>query len=172
MDTQQKRPNAAIISIIVIALIAIAAGAVYATTANKQNSAEQTTATTSQQSTSTTDSSGTTQSTETTGSTSTTNGTYKNGSYTATGNYATPGGSESITVTVTLTDNTISDVTATGSASRGDSGQYQSKFLSGYKSQVVGKSIDSVSLSRVAGSSLTSNGFNAAITKIKDEAVS
>jgi hypothetical protein len=35
---------------------------------------------------------------------------------------------------------------------------------------VVGKSVDEVSLSRVAGSSLTSLGFNNALTQIKEDA--
>ncbi|MGB4762485.1 MAG: hypothetical protein WBP12_03990 [Candidatus Saccharimonas sp.] len=172
MDIERKRPNAAVISIVVIVLIGIAAGAVYAANANKQSNSEQT-STSSEQSTATDSTSTTSESTPTSNSEATTaTSSYKDGSYTATGNYTTPGGGESITVTVTLSGSTISDISASGSASRGDSAQYQSKFLSGYKAQVVGKSIDSVSLSRVSGSSLTSNGFNAAIKKIKDEAVS
>lgn len=168
MDIERKRPNAAIISIVVIVLIAIAAGAAYAGNAAKQHDSEQMTVSSSTQPTSDTSTSNSVQDTKN----QSTNGIYKDGSYTATGTYTTPGGSESITVTVTLAGNKISDINATGSASRGDSGEYQSRFLSGYKSQVVGKSIDSVSLSRVAGSSLTSNGFNAAIEKIKNESVS
>lgn len=100
------------------------------------------------------------------------NSTYQDGDYSATGSYSTPGGQESITVSLTIEDDVITQVNAVGSASRGDSAQYQSAFLSGYKSSVVGKDIKTVKLSRVAGSSLTSTGFNRAIEKIKDEAVS
>lgn len=168
MDIERKRPNAAIISIVVIVLIAIAAGAVYAANSKNQSaSVSNETQTQTQPTTTTSTDASTTPATD-----ASSNHTYNDGNYTATGNYTTPGGTESITVTVTLAGDTVSSVSAKGSASRGDSVQYQSKFLSGYKSQVVGKAIDSVSLSRVSGSSLTSNGFNAAIEKIKDEAVS
>ncbi len=172
MDTSKKRINPAVISIIVIVLIAIAAGAVYAAN-NSSKSTSDATSETPMQTQSTNTSSSTDTTTSTTPATDTTSShTYTDGSYTATGSYTTPGGTESITITVTLSGNSVSDVSAKGSASRGDSGEYQSRFLSGYKSQVVGKSIDSISLSRVAGSSLTSNGFNSALTKIRSEALS
>lgn len=96
---------------------------------------------------------------------------YKSGSYSADGNYQTPGGRESIGVTVTLSDDgTITEATATPEGKTGESQEFQSKFVSGFKSQVVGKKIDEVSLSRVAGSSLTPNGFNNAIDDIQDQA--
>lgn len=171
MDTSKKRISPAVISIIVVVLIAIAAGAAYAANSKNQSTTTSSETPTQTQSTATASSSDTTTSTTPATDTTSTH-TYADGSYTATGSYTTPGGTESITITVTLSGNSVSDVSATGSASRGDSGEYQSRFLSGYKSQVVGKSIDSISLSRVAGSSLTSNGFNAALTKIRSEALS
>jgi uncharacterized protein with FMN-binding domain len=109
-------------------------------------------------------------STQTTQNDTTSVRTFKDGTYTASGNYSTPGGRESVTVTVTLKNNIVTDVNTTGSATRGDSAEYQSAFLSGYKSQVVGKSINSISLSRVAGSSLTSDGFNKALDSIENDA--
>ncbi|MET3805820.1 cytoskeletal protein RodZ [Nakamurella sp. UYEF19] len=96
--------------------------------------------------------------------------TYKNGKYTETGDYDSPSGTESVTVTVTLAADVVTATTATGSADSGPSAQYQEQFLAGYSTEVVGKEIDSVSLSRVSGSSLTSNGFNAALEKIKSDA--
>ena len=100
-------------------------------------------------------------------------GTYKDGKYTETADYDNPEGGASITVTVTLADDVITATSATGSeSSGGPSAEYQNDFISGYASEVVGKDIDSVSLSRVSGSSLTSNGFNAALTKIKTDAKS
>ena len=95
---------------------------------------------------------------------------YADGTYTATGSYSIPDGGETVTVTVTLVDEVITTVSTTGSASGGTSSQFQSRFLSSYSSQVVGKSIDELSLSRVAGSSLTSEGFNAAIEEIRTDA--
>lgn len=99
-------------------------------------------------------------------------GPYTDSTYTATGSYETPGGTESIEVTLTLADGTVQSVNAVGSASGGDAGEYQSQFLASYEPMVVGKSINDISLSRVAGSSLTSNGFNQAIEEIKRDAVS
>jgi uncharacterized protein with FMN-binding domain len=159
MEPQPKRINPAIIGIIAVVLIGIAAGGIYAAKSN-------------QSSTDFSLASSPSNTTDNTTATTTSNSTYKDGTYTATGSYSTPGGIETITVTATLAGNTISSVSADGSANGGDSAQYQSRFLSNYESLVVGKNINSVSLSRVSGSSLTSNGFNSALTKIKNEAVS
>jgi len=96
--------------------------------------------------------------------------TYVDGTYSATGSYSSPGGRESVELTVTLKDGIITSTSlATNPASR-DSRSYQASFTSAYKELVVGKSVDRVSLSRVAGSSLTSNGFNNALDQIKTDA--
>jgi uncharacterized protein with FMN-binding domain len=94
----------------------------------------------------------------------------KDGTYNADGSYRTPGGSESIGVTITLQNGTIQDVALKQQAKSNDAVEYQSKFASGYRSLVVGKNINEVKLSRVAGSSLTSNGFNDALEQIKQDA--
>ncbi|WP_375383757.1 hypothetical protein [uncultured Microbacterium sp.] len=96
--------------------------------------------------------------------------TYKDGSYTAEGSYVTPESVESITVTVTLADDVITAVEIVGEPQKADSKQYQSQFIGGVSEAVVGKDIDEISVSRVAGSSLTSGGFNQAIEQIKAEA--
>ncbi|KQX08341.1 hypothetical protein ASC59_00880 [Leifsonia sp. Root1293] len=96
--------------------------------------------------------------------------TYTDGDYTATGEYSTPGGREDVTVTVTIADDIVTAVDVTGSATSGNSKQYQSAFISGISTEVVGKDIDSLDVSKVAGSSLTSGGFNAAIDTIRDDA--
>ncbi|MCG7414987.1 MULTISPECIES: FMN-binding protein [Microbacterium] len=97
-------------------------------------------------------------------------GAYADGTYTADGSYATPESVETITVTVTLEDDVITDVEVTGNPTKRESEQYQSKFIGGISAEVVGKNIDEISVSRVAGSSLTSGGFNEAIQAIKAEA--
>ncbi len=164
---EQKRINPGVISIIVIVLIAAAAGTVYIV--GRGGVESETVPTESSQ----------TVSPATNESASIKNGgandsssEYTDGEYTAAGRYSTPGGTESVKVTLTLTRGSITKIETTGSATRGDSARYQAAFLSGYESLVVGKSIDEVSLSRVAGSSLTSGGFNRAIEAIQDEAVS
>ena len=95
---------------------------------------------------------------------------YEDGTYTAEGTYSTPESVETITVTVTLESDIITAVEVTGNPSKPESKVYQGKFIGGISEEVVGKDIDDISVSRVAGSSLTSSGFNAAIESIKDDA--
>lgn len=97
-------------------------------------------------------------------------GPYRDGTYTAEGSYATPESVETISVTVTLADDTITAVEVKGDPQKPESQQYQGQFIGGIADVVVGKDIDQLSVSRVAGSSLTSGGFNQAIAKIKAEA--
>lgn len=96
--------------------------------------------------------------------------TYTDGTYTADGSYATPESVETISVTVTLADDIITAVEVTGNPTKSESEQYQSQFIGGIQDAVVGQDIDEISVSRVAGSSLTSGGFNEAIDAIKAEA--
>lgn len=96
--------------------------------------------------------------------------TYKDGTYTADGSYSTPESIETINVTVTLKGDVVTAVTVTGHPTKRESVQYQGEFIGGISGEVVGKKIESLSVSRVAGSSLTSTGFNQAINTIKTEA--
>lgn len=121
----------------------------------------------------TTPSSGSTPSSESTGATGSagsTGGAYADGSYTAEGTYQTPEGPETITVTLTLAADTVTAVEVTGEPTRRESKQYQSQFIGGIEAEVVGKSLDDVEVDRVAGSSLTSGGFNAAVEEIRTDA--
>lgn len=96
--------------------------------------------------------------------------TYADGTYTAEGSYATPESVETIVVTVTLEDDVITAVDVTGDPQKRESEEYQGRFIGGIAEVVVGQDIDQISVSRVAGSSLTSGGFNQAIDTIKSEA--
>ncbi|MGG7509681.1 FMN-binding protein [Plantibacter sp. YIM 135249] len=95
---------------------------------------------------------------------------YKDGSYTAKGSYQSPGGEEDLTVTVTLTKDVVTALDVVSGANSPNGKQFQAKFISGIQSEVVGKDIDSLKVSKVAGSSLTSGGFNEAIDEIKADA--
>lgn len=95
---------------------------------------------------------------------------YRDGTYSATGTYVTPGGTQSIDLTVTIENGVIVATELAENATDRDSRQYQAAFASGYSELVVGKEVDEVSVSRVSGSSLTSNGFNRALEQIKDAA--
>jgi len=96
--------------------------------------------------------------------------TYADGTYTAEGSYATPESVETIVVTVTLQDDIITSVDVAGDPQKRESEEYQSRFIGGIADVVVGQDIDQIAVSRVAGSSLTSGGFNQAIDTIKSEA--
>lgn len=167
MESSNTSPNKAIIGIIVVALIAIAATAVIITT-NKKDDTANTSDNSAMQMADTSDTANDT--TDSANSAADSSATFKDGTYTATGSYQTPGGQESIDLTVTLSGNTITDAKVVQNASGGEAAEYQSKFASGYKSLVVGKKITDVSLTRVAGSSLTPVGFNNAISDIENQA--
>ena len=100
------------------------------------------------------------------------NASYKDGTYKATGDYVSPGGSQEITVSVTVENGIITDTSAQNGANDTESKEHQGDFIAGYKSKVVGKKLSEVSLSRVSGSSLTSQGFNDAIQQIRQDAKS
>ena len=93
---------------------------------------------------------------------------YADGTYTATGQYG--GLPSSIGVTVILVDDVITAVTVTPRATDPTSLDYQTRFAQAIPALVVGRNIDEVNLSKVAGSSGTPDGFNAAIQRIKAEA--
>lgn len=96
---------------------------------------------------------------------------YKDGTYSATGTYLSPGGRESIQLTVTIKDGVIASTAIKNNATDLEAKEHQELFSGHYKELIVGKKISEVeSLSRVAGSSLTSNGFNNALSQIKDDA--
>lgn len=109
----------------------------------------------------------------TTGNTGSTNTSgYKDGTYSAAGAYMSPGGREQIGVRVTVKNGVVTAVTVTPKANSDTSAEYQKEFAGNIQQYVIGKSIASLSVSKVAGSSLTGVGFNAAITQIKAQAAS
>lgn len=99
-----------------------------------------------------------------------TNPKYKDGAYSMEGDYQSPGGAESIQVTLVLKNDIVTEATAVANATRPMSVNFQQAFISGFKQYVVGKNINEVNLTKVSGSSLTPKGFNDAVAKIKIEA--
>lgn len=95
---------------------------------------------------------------------------YRDGEYSATGSYNTPGGEQSIGVTVTLSNSVITALTIDNDHTTGPSKQFQDQFKSGIDELVIGKNINDLDVSKVSGSSLTSRGFNQAIAEIQGEA--
>jgi uncharacterized protein with FMN-binding domain len=104
------------------------------------------------------------------GTTSAQGGAYKDGTYSADGTYVSPNGTETVGVELTLAGGAVSDVKITPHPSNPNTKKFQGEFAGGIKSQIVGKKLDEIKVSKVAGSSLTSGGFNAAVTKIKSQA--
>lgn len=95
---------------------------------------------------------------------------YVDGAYEATGGYQSPGGPETVAVSVTLTDGVISAVEVTPQPTNSTTERYQGMFAGGIGQEVVGKSLDEADVSRVAGSSLTSGGFAQALESIRQDA--
>lgn len=102
--------------------------------------------------------------------TTATESTYADGTYTMSGAYVSPAGRETVTVSVTLANDIITDASFTGDATNPSSVRNQGRFAEGYSALVVGKDIDTVELGVVNGSSLTGIGFNDALTQIKADA--
>ncbi|MDB5160222.1 MAG: hypothetical protein JWO99_485 [Candidatus Saccharibacteria bacterium] len=93
---------------------------------------------------------------------------YTNGTYTAIGAYAK--GKNSIDVTLSLNDDAIESVEVVPMATVKMSLGLQKKFAIAISDEVVGRPIDEVHLDKLAGSSLTTQGFNDAVEKIKSQA--
>jgi len=93
---------------------------------------------------------------------------YADGTYNAAGQYGSL--PSSIGVSVTLVDDVITAVTVTPHATDPTSLDYQTRFAQSIPALVVGRNIDEANLSKVAGSSGTPDGFNAAIQRIRAQA--
>ena len=158
-SNNKKKIIAVLVVLVAITLLTIGAKAL-----GSKNDSSQNTPSTSDTSTST----GSTPN-DTSSSNPSSSASYKDGTYTATGNYQSPGGPQSIDVSITLHNGVVTDSAVQAEAS-GEARGYQDDFVGGYKTFVTGKSIDGIRLSRVSGSSLTSGGFNSALEQIKQQA--
>jgi uncharacterized protein with FMN-binding domain len=97
-------------------------------------------------------------------------GPFKDGTYTARGDYTSPGGASAVDVTVTLKDDTVTAVKVVPKAENPTAQGYESQFASGVGSQVIGKKLSELNVTKVSGSSLTSQGFDRAIEAIEKQA--
>jgi hypothetical protein len=94
--------------------------------------------------------------------------TYKDGTYSAVGSFPVPGLTTKINVTIVVVQDVVTDSTVTIPAGTDPTSKnYDGKFIASYKPYVVGKPLISLSLSKVAASSLTPNGFNNALNQIR-----
>lgn len=74
-------------------------------------------------------------------------------------------------VSMTLNDDVVTNASITYSQGAEKDPNAQ-RFEKAYKTEVIGKKLDAINLSRVGGASLTTKAFNDAVAKIKSEAQS
>jgi uncharacterized protein with FMN-binding domain len=98
--------------------------------------------------------------------------TYKDGVYKANTSYRAPTAADyTMDVNLTVTNGTVTDAAITyGNGAEKDPNVQ--RFEDAYKTEVIGKSLGTINLSRVGGASLTTNAFNTALTEIKKQAQS
>lgn len=96
---------------------------------------------------------------------------YRDGVYQANGTYESPNGRENIIVLVELADDVVTNVEITTNPTNPTTANYQGQFASGIGDLIVGRDIDELDVTVVAGSSLTGNGFREALSAIKAEAL-
>ena len=99
------------------------------------------------------------------------NASYRDGRFQADGPYESPAGSESIIVVVELENDIVTDVEIGLYPTSATSSTYQDLFAGGIGDLVIGQDLDEIDVTVVAGSSLTSFGFRAALSAIKEEAL-
>jgi uncharacterized protein with FMN-binding domain len=95
---------------------------------------------------------------------------YEDGTYTETGSYQSPAGPEEVGVTLTLEADVVTAVEVEPMPDNPTTTMYQERFAGGISDAIVGQKLDDLAVDKVAGSSLTSGGFNEATGKIKSEA--
>lgn len=99
------------------------------------------------------------------------NASYRDGAYQANGTYQSPNGSENIIVAIVLKNDIVTEVEITTNPNNPTTANYQQQFADGIGAIVVGEDINTLDVTVVAGSSLTSNGFREALTAIKADAL-
>jgi outer membrane biosynthesis protein TonB len=95
---------------------------------------------------------------------------YTDGTYSARGTYVSPGGTETMRVTVTIASDIVQSVSVHPIHVDSTAAKYEAMFESGISAVAVGKDLSTLSVGAVGGSSLTCVGFNAAIVTIRGEA--
>ncbi len=93
---------------------------------------------------------------------------HEDGTYNAIGTYG--GGPSFLDVTVTLSDDIVTDVTVGTMAENETSLGYQERFAAAVPGEVIGKSLDEAEVGKLAGASTCPEGFNDAIAQIREHA--
>ncbi|MDX6278210.1 MAG: hypothetical protein QOJ72_2338 [Nocardioidaceae bacterium] len=103
-------------------------------------------------------------------SSSSSDASFKDGTYSGEASYVNPGGNSKLKVDLTLADDKITKIKVTPEATDPTSKGHQTDFAGGIAAETVGKRIDQLHVTTVAGSSLTHLGFDKAIKQIESEA--
>jgi uncharacterized protein with FMN-binding domain len=93
---------------------------------------------------------------------------YRDGEYSATGWYGSLPSHHD--VTLTIENDTVTAVEITTPAEDATSLGYQQRFAAALPEAVIGQSVDTLAVDRLAGSSGCSEGFMDALAQIRDEA--
>lgn len=94
---------------------------------------------------------------------------FADGTYTAYVDFRVPSHNYSMTVTATVADDTITDVT-TIYKGRTAKDSYTRRFDKSYASVTIGQDLERINLSRIGGASLTTDAFNKALHDIELQA--
>ena len=95
---------------------------------------------------------------------------YADGTYSASADYRSPGGTHSADISITVANDTVTAATFQSDASNSTSKKYINRFADAYQAEVIGQDLESISLSRVGGASLTTKGYNDALALVKSKA--
>ncbi len=98
--------------------------------------------------------------------------TYKNGTYDTVVTYRSPGGTDTLNVSLTVANDVVTGSSVSAAQADRTSQEFIGSFADKYKSAVVGKKLNDVSVGVVGGASLTSQAFMNALGQIKANAKS
>ena len=94
-----------------------------------------------------------------------------NSTYTTNVSYQVPESTETLGLTISVLNGTVTDVNVSLSKNKGKSINYQNNFEKSYKQFVVGKQLKDINLSRVGGASVTTKAFMDAIKAVQKQAL-
>ena len=95
---------------------------------------------------------------------------YADGSYSAMGSYTSPGGTETLRVSLSIVNDIVKTLSVTSVHVDPTAAEYEARFEAGVGAIVIGRNLANANVGAVAGSSLTSLGYNSALATIRAEA--
>ena len=171
MNNTYNQSTPKLVGFAVISMIVIVMMYVFFIKDNSFTDKQSIVSTTTNQSTNSTDSPASTASPNNSNSTQSVTTTYKDGTYTKTINYRVPNGTNTLTVTMVVTNDAVDSVKTTSNYTDYESKYYISGFENSINTAVKGKKLSSLSIGRIGGASLTANAFNNAVKNIRTDAV-